>query len=290
MFSFDAENFFEYALELFSQTGHTDVDEPEFTNHTASQVVYFDGGKNLSLNHRQRGRLKIFDNVSRLFTTCGVAFFSANLSTSRSDRSQAAHDAHVLIHASFNDTTTLCLFRHADKIILSFASNGLGCLLSDWFDPNDGNFFEHLDIANFPVGDDEYFRSMVHLLARRYYFADNAPTAYSLLPIDFFTGGELSHKEFEDFILEQKFSAVKNYGDDYVEYDATQLDSFDDATAELDSVLLEAENVEFVFDNEEPNEESLAEINMIDNEDFADPSKLLEKISTVLSERQVQKA
>ncbi|MBR1807646.1 MAG: hypothetical protein IJ774_14845 [Selenomonadaceae bacterium] len=285
MFSFDAENFFEYALELFSLTGHTDADEPEFANHTASQVVYVDNKKNLPLNQRQRGRLKIFDNISRLFTTCGVAFFSANLSTSRSDRSQAAHDAHVLIHASCDDAATVCLFRHADKIILSFASNRLGCLLSDWYAPNDENFFERLDIANFPVDDDEYFRSMVHLLARRYYFTESKPTAYSLLPIDFFTGGELSHKEFEDFILAQKFSAVKDYGDDYVECDATQFDSFDDTTAELDSVLLEAENVELVIDNEEPNEDSLAEVDAfdefagIDSEDFADPSKLLEKIS-----------
>lgn len=287
MFLPEAENFFEYALEVFSQTGHTDADTPEFANHSASQVVYVDNKKNLPLNRRQRGRLKIFDNVSRLFTTCDVAFFSANLSTSRSDRSQAAHDAHVLIHASCDDAATVCLFRHADKIILSFAGNGTGCLLSDWFEPNDENFFERLDVANFPVDDDEYFRNMIYLLARRYYFTDSSPTAYSLLPIDFFTGGELSHEEFEDFILEQKFSAVKTYGDDYVERDVTQFDSLDETIAELDSVLLEAEDVEFVLDNEEPNEDSLAEVDAldefagIDSEDFADPSKLLEKISRV---------
>ena len=286
MLSFDAENFFEYALELFSRTGHIDADEPEFANHTASQVVYFDSRKNLSLNQRQRNRLKNFNNVSRLFTTCGVAFFSANLSTLRNDRSQAAHDAHVLIHASCDDAATVCLFRHADKIILSFACGGLGCLLSDWYAPNDENFFERLDVANFSDDDDKYFGDMVHLLARRYYFADNNPTAYAMLPIDFFMDGHVSRAEVENFVNEQRFSAVRIYGTDYVACDAAQIDSLDDTTAELDLVLLEAEDVELdIAADAEPPDEDFAESDEVDAPDelakidaeiFADSSRLLD--------------
>ena len=45
MFLSDAQKFFEYALELFSRTGHTDADTPEFANHSARQFVYRDNEK-----------------------------------------------------------------------------------------------------------------------------------------------------------------------------------------------------------------------------------------------------
>ena len=283
MFSSEPEKFFEYALEIFSRTGHTDVIAPEFSNHSARKFVYFDNEKNLSLNFRQRDNLNDFDNVSRLFTTCGIAFFSANLSTSRNDRSQAAHDVHVLIHASCADAPTICLFRHANKIILSFASNGLGCLLSDWYAPDAEDFMERLNVANFSVTDgNEYFCDMAYLLARPYYFQNSTPTAYSVLPIDFFSGNEeVSREEIEDFIIEQKFSAVKEYGNDYIECDATQFDSFDDAPAEFDSILLEAEEVEFIFEDHDASlTDTPEEFSLIDEEIFDDPSRLLEYLKT----------
>lgn len=281
MFSIESEKFFEYALELFSRTGHTDVAAPEFSNHSARRFVYFDNEKNLSLNFRQRDRLNAFDNVSRLFSVFGIAFFSANLLTPLSDRSQTAHDVHALIHTVSDETATICLFRHADKIILSFACDGLGCLLSDWYAPDDENFTERLNVANFSVtAGNEYFCDWVNFFARSYYFFNNTPTAYSILPIDLFSGNEeVSREEIEDFITEQKFSAVKEYGNDYIECDAAQFDSFDDTPDELDFVLLEAEEVEFVFDDEEANvsdDDAPEEFSGIDAEIFDDPSRLLE--------------
>lgn len=281
MFSSEPEKFFEYALEIFSRTGHTDVVAPEFSNHSARKFVYFDNKKNVSLNFRQRAGLNDFDNVSRLFTTCGIAFFSANLLTPLSNRSQTAHDVHALIHAVSDDVATICLFRHADKIILSFACDGLGCLLSDWYAPDAEAFMERLDVANFSVtGGNEYFWDMAYLLARPYYFPNGTSTAYAILPIDLFLGNEeVSREEIENFIMAQKFSAVKEYGNDYVVCDATQFNSFEDTPDEFDSILLEAEEVEFIFDD---NESSLndpdtpEEISSIDEEILADPSRLLE--------------
>ena len=281
MFSSEPEKFFEYALELFSRTGHTDISAPEFFNHSARRFVYFDNEKNLSLNFQQRDKLNDFDNVSRLFTAYGIAFFSANLLTSLSDRSQTAHDVHALMHTVSDNVATICLFRHANEIILSFAFDGLGCLLSDWYAPDDEDFTERLNVANFSVIDgNEYFCDLVNFFARAYYFLNSTPTAYSILPIDLFSGNEeVSREEIEDFIMEQKFSAVKEYGNDYIECDAAQLDSFDDTPDELDSVLLEAEEVEFVFEGEEAsvNDDDIPEeLSEIDEEIFDDPSRLLE--------------
>lgn len=281
MFSSEPEKLFEYALEIFSMTGHTDVNAPEFSNHSSRKFVYFDNEKNLSLNFRQRDKLNDFDNVSRLFTTFGIAFFSSNLLTPLGDRSQTAHDVHSLIHTVSDEVATICLFRHADKIILSFAYNGLGCLLSDWYAPDAEDFMERLNVANFSVTDgNEYFYDMAYFLARSYYFQNSTPTAYSVLPIDFFSGNEeVSREEIEDFIMEQKFSAVKEYGNDYIECDDTQFDSFDDTPAEFDSILLEAEEVEFIFGDEESNvndDDFHEEVSRIDDEIFDDPSRLLE--------------
>ena len=281
VFSSDPGKFFEYALELFSRTGHTDVIAPEFSNHSSRKFVYFDSEKNLSLNFRQRDKLNDFDNVSRLFTTCGIAFFSANLLTPLGDRSQTAYDIHALMHKVSDEVATICLFRHANKIILSFAYNRLGCLLSDWYAPDAEDFMERLNVANFSVTDgNEYFCDMAYFLARPYYFQNSTPTAYSVLPIDLFSGTEeVSREEIEDFITEQKFSAVKEYGNDYIECDAAQFDSFDDTPAEFDSILLEAEEVEFIFDDEELNvndDDFPEEVLGIDEEIFDDPSRLLE--------------
>ena len=281
MFSSEPEKLFEYALEIFSMTGHTDVNAPEFSNHSSRKFVYFDNEKNLSLNFRQRDRLNDFDNVSRLFTVYEIAFFSANLLTPLSDRSQTAHDVHALIHTVSDDVATICLFRHADKIIFSFACDGLGCLLSDWYSPEDEELMERLNVANFSADDgNEYFCDMINFFVRSYYFSNSLPTVYSILPVDLFSGNEeISREEIEDFIMEQKFSAVKEYGNDYIECDATQFDSFDDTPAEFDSILLEAEEVEFIFDDEESNvndDDFPEEVSGIDDEIFDDPSRLLE--------------
>lgn len=201
---------------------------------------------------------------------------------SRTERSQAAHDVHALIHAASDEAATVCLFRHADKIILSFACNGSGCLLSDWYAPNDENFLELLDASNFSSDDvGEYFCDMVNLLARKYYFHNSNPTAYSLLPIDHNSSEEIPLKNFDDMINEQRFSDVKKYGDDYVECDAGQLVVADEKRDILYLSLLEHNGVELAVKDDkdnEPTEDDLANIDLadIDSEIFDDAASILE--------------
>ena len=92
------EGFFSYMMDLFYQAGHVATLNPEYANHSAEQFVYTDTRNDLYLSRDQRGMLKCFGDISRLFTSHDCSFFSVNLSTLPRDRSQMAHDVHKLMH------------------------------------------------------------------------------------------------------------------------------------------------------------------------------------------------
>lgn len=295
MFSSCAEKFFEYALELLRKSGHTDAAEPEFTNHSAKQFIYLDCAKNISLSQKQRNLLLLFDNVSRLFTVKNIAVFSINLLTSKSERSLSAYNIHSLIQSVVDDQATICLFKHDDEIIFSFAGYGLNCILSNWYF-NEDEIFEKLDIANMTIKDNrEYFFDFVCIFARAYYFPSNAPTFYELLPIDSFSHLKdgITHEEIEEFLIEQKFSIVKEYGNDYVEYNTLSPENSVDNEYEFDLLLKEAENLQISFSEDEnlseqttPVEDDLSEIppEIFDNPELLLNyiEKLSDKTNTVL--------
>ena len=283
MFSSCAEKFFEYALELFVKSGHTDATEPEFTNHSTKQFIYLDCDKNFSLSQKQRDVFRLFDNISRLFTIKGIAFFSLNLLVSSSERSQAAHNSHTLIQSVVNDQATICMSRHDNEIILSFAGYGSTCILSDWYS-SEYKILERLDIANMTITDNrEYFFDFVSIFARHYYFS-NKPTFYDSLPLNFFSDwkSDVTREEIEEFLREQRFSIVKEYGNDYVEYDIHSPEESIDNEYEFDLVLQEAENVQISFSEEEdlPEQTDSDEYDLSDiaPEIFADPELLLNYI------------
>lgn len=283
MFSSCAEKFFEYALALFAESGHTDATEPEFTNHSAKQFIYLDCDKNISFSRKQRDILLLFDNISRLFTIKGIAFFSLNLLVSSSERSQAVHNSHVLIQSVVNDQATICMSRHDDEIIFSFAGYGLTCILSDWYS-NEYKILERLDIANMTITDNrEYFFDFVSIFARHYYFSTK-PTFYDSLPLNFFSDwkSDITREEIEEFLIEQRFSVVKEYANDYVGYDTPSPEEYIDNEYEFDLVLQEAENVQISFSEEEDyldqTEADEYDLSDISPEVFDDPELLLNYI------------
>ncbi|MBQ3444573.1 MAG: hypothetical protein IJG33_15175 [Selenomonadaceae bacterium] len=283
MFSSCAEKFFEYALALFAESGHTDATEPEFTNHSAKQFIYLDCDKNISFSRKQRDILLLFDNISRLFTIKGIAFFSLNLLVSSSERSQAVHNSHVLIQSVVNDQATICMSRHDDEIIFSFAGYGLTCILSDWYS-NEYKILERLDIANMTITDNrEYFFDFVSIFARHYYFS-NKQTFYDSLPLNFFSNwkSDITREEIEEFLIEQRFSVVKEYANDYVGYDTPSPEEYIDNEYEFDLVLQEAENVQISFSEEEDSldqtEADEYDLSDISPEVFDDPELLLNYI------------
>ena len=128
----DGESFYLYAMQLFSKAGHVAAAEPEFANHFPEQFLSFDSHADISLSKEQRLMFNAFNNTSRLFTVNDCTFLSVNLLTTKSDRSQAAHDIHTMLHPFIGTNGSVCLFRYDEEVMLSFMGYGLQCILSDW--------------------------------------------------------------------------------------------------------------------------------------------------------------
>lgn len=296
----EGQSFYQFTMSLFLEAGHVFTPDPEYYNHSSKQFVYLDNKSDTLLSQADRGYLKEFYNISRLFTVNGCAFFSINLSQSisHSDRSEAAHRIHVLIFPIIEAEGTVCVFRHEDEIMLSFMGYGYHCILSDWypmFDPYD-QLLRRLDIINICINSNrEYFDDLVYTLARPYYIFNQNTSPLSLIPIDCVTKlerEEITREEIDEMIRDGMPAYKKYYGDDYVEYDETAPVKHVNIASSLDLMLLdmdmESENPfdddtsEEGFDSEEDDifERDEYEYSDLDPEVFKDPTllvKLLKK-------------
>ena len=293
MFQSDCdENFFYiFAMNLFYSAGHVFTLSPEFINHSPKQVVYFDNRTDITLSRMQRELFYSFNNISRLFSVNNCIFFSMNLTTSKSTRSQAAHDIHMMIHSITEANGTICLFRYNDEIMLSFVGFGCRCILSDWYLIEDDYelLLKKLDIANMSVSQNkDYFNDMIFSLARDYYLKEQ-PTIYDLLPIDFISKAgtnDIDRDKIDEQIEFELSSPQRNYGDDYVEYDKSVYIKPEDINTEFDLLLLELDNEidenELSETNETAEDKEILELDNLDSEIFQDPElmiKLLKKLN-----------
>ena len=303
----DDESFYKYAFDLFDRAGHVSAFEPEFINHSAENFVLFDCKNDLSLTKFQRGLFPSFYNVSYLFTFNGCAFYSIVLLSSKSSRSQNAHDIHTLFHPGTGKAGTVCMFKYEDEIMLSFIGFGYHCVLSDWYPIEDDydSLLAKLDIINFSIGNGaDYFSDMIYMLARKYYFLPNDPSIFDLIPANMFfesIDDDIDRDEINQ-LLEQEISRPwREYGDDYVDYDESALTQ-KNLFADLDVLLLELdteededdENLNSIFsedmdeedrndeDPEDDNSENVAsdeyEFDDVDPEAFRDPTVLVKWI------------
>ena len=274
---YDGENFYKYAMELFSRAGHVFTSFPEFFNHSPEQFVFFDNKSDIVLSRGQRMLFRVFSNVSRLFTVNGCAFFSINLLTAPKGRSQVAHDIHTMIHPIIGADGTICLFHYNDEVMISFVGFGYHCILSDWYSMDDDfdNLLERLDIANMSIGRGaDYFSDMIFSLARYYYLHDQ-PTTFELLPVDFVSSAGVDgvdRDEIDRQIEYELASPQHNYEDEYVEYDESRKSAVskrEDVIAELDLMLLEMDD-----DNDNPFGE---EIDSGDDDTFGESDEYMER-------------
>lgn len=251
----DGALFFQYAISIFSKSGHTAASEPEFRNHSPELFCYFDNKPDVSLSHEQRAMFSLFNNVSRLFTVNGCVFFSVNLLTSKDLRSVAAHDIHTMIHPIVGADATICLFHCGEEVMLTFMGCGLNCILSDWYPMEDtyGQLLNRLDISNYSIDSKtDYFQDLLYMLARDYYYPD-PPFANALLPIDFISSAGLDgiDKEALNQYLDDAANApLRKYGTDYVEYDESTHVSKIDFSEELDMLLLDIDEDDNPFADE----------------------------------------
>lgn len=240
------EGFFSYIMDLFYQAGHVATLNPEYANHSAEQFVYTDTRNDLYLSRDQRGMLKCFGDISRLFTSHDCSFFSVNLSTLPRDRSQMAHDVHKLMHPFVETAASVCVFHCDGEYVLSFAGYGVNFMLSDWYPLVDDfdSFLKKIDIGNISISSDrDYFLDLVFMLAREYYVY-NIPPTYALVPWNFFDGSleDFDRDELNRIITEQLDAARNIYGYDYIEYEETKTINSSDFDSEIDLMLLELDD------------------------------------------------
>lgn len=301
MFSLDYDGcrFYERAMELFFEAGHAVTLKPEFINHTAEQIVYFDGDRDAFITKEQRQLLPLFNNISKLFTFNDCVFFSINLLSAQRYRSQTAHDIHVMIHTVMKKKGSVCIFRYDDEILLSFMGYGINCILSDWYsmDDDDCTLSAKLDIANMSLQSHyDYFADMVYTLGRPYYQYGYEGTIYELIPVDALEkieSGELSRNELDQIVKDRLAAAETEYGDDFVEYDDKIEIVSPDISADLDMMLLEmndeednpfGEDIEdeeeddFFDEAEEETEKDYYEYESLDPALFEDPTLLVKYI------------
>lgn len=297
----DGINFYSDAMELFYEAGHVFTLEPEFTNHSSQEFVYFDNSTDIALSKDQRYLLGLVNSISRLFTVNHCAFFSANLLSAKKYRSQIAHDFHTMVHPNIGTEASIFVFRYDDELMFSFMGYGKHCILSDWYPIIDdtGELLEKLDIANMPISSStDYFIGFVDTLARSYYLAYPEVFVYTLLPIDFlshFSLDPVDKAQIDDYINLQTSAAEREYGDDYVEYDDNVRVGIRTAeiSADLDMMLLEmdmetdnlfeegdddAESEDDEFAEEKDSEESepdVYEFEDVDPEIFRDPTLMV---------------
>lgn len=283
LYDFEDERFYKSAMRIYEIAGHVFTSSPEFANHSAQQFVYLDCKQDFSISTRQRELLKSFTNVSRLFTVNNCAFFSIVLLASHKTRSQLAHDIHTMIHPGTGEKGTICMFKYDDEIMLSFVGYGYKCVLSDWypFDDDYDTLLNKLDIANVSIDkDSEYFGDLIYLLARDYYSLPKNPSIYELIPYHLFTETleeDFDRDELGQILEEELTRPLREYGDDYVEYDDLVLVKKDNIFADLDLLLLELDT-----EDEEEDEDSLFSDDIDEEDDDLDDESTHENVDREL--------
>lgn len=294
------ERLFEYAMGLFIASGHISNPVPEFINHTSEQFIYFDNNSDISLSCEQRGLLSLFDNISLLFSANNCFFFSFELCCPKSQRSQRAHDIHEMVYPVVGKKGTICVIQHDMDIALSFMGYGKNCILSDWYPIIDDTYqlISKLDIGDYTINSGyDYFSDFVFNLARSYYFNNKELPSYTLAPINWLSElgyDEVCRGDLEEFINEQLTVDIREYGDDYVDYDDNKTQSYDNTRKiadDLDLMLLDIDDEEpigdeFALDDEDDDYDSYKdedfEIEEHDEYEFEDVNPEVFKDPTLL--------
>jgi len=255
------ESLFDFSMKLFSEAAHTNSSYPIFINHSAERFVFFDN-KETILSKAQISSLKDFKNVSYLFELGDnvfdeknhqtVRFYSMELKTITSFRSQTAYDVHMLLHPLIGCEATVILFKFNDNVMLSLAGYGEACILSDWYSAeNDYNdLLERIHIVNVSLRSTrEFFYDLIYSVARKYYIypVSREMATYALCPIDYFlrNGFEFAdRKELKQIINDALNTYRYEYGDDYVEQGHNISSSSIKFSPEFDLMLLDMERTE----------------------------------------------
>lgn len=275
---------YKIAMALFSDAGHAVTTDPVNINHSPEEVVYFDSQVDVYLSRQQRAVLNETANISHLFDvpgdcfevqsdkTCG--FYSIELTTVITSRSQAAYDAHSVLIPFLSGDMNIILFRHDGKLMLSMQGFDSDVILSDWYDEMTEieQLTDRIDIANISLNSArDYISDFIYSCARWYYVhpISGEQAAYDMLPLNCFSTTNLEEQSFskdelKEIVRDALRTAEKEYDFDFVDFGIGTNVSSIDISAELDLLTLEIDM------DEELEESPFGEDNDFEDDSFDD--------------------
>jgi hypothetical protein len=287
------DDFCQYALNFFVESGHADSSAPVFDNHTSEQFVFFDNRSDYSLSDNELSLLKVFQNIAYLFSLGDnvfekrsgkqVNFYSIELNCSKGSRSQAAFEIHEMLHPLINAYASVILFRWENYVMLSIICENSECILSDWYEAVDDYdcLVEKMHIANVSLQSARlYIEDLEYNVAREYYIypVHREMIIYTALPIDCFTAewdSFVDRDEIQQYAYDELNKYINKYGDDYVDQEDVQTGN-SDVGKELDMLLLEMDSIDEQSDDmllEESDDEEFEE-----DEDISEGDSELQNI------------
>ena len=266
--------FHEYVSMLLKESGHMVTSEPIYINHTATETLYIDSIKDVTVTRFDRELLQCIENVSLLIELTWseviaelsetVQIYSITVDFSDRVRSVLVADIHHLLHQYWSCDHSIVFFKNRNQYIISFADKEQSHILSDWFDLN-VDYDEtaaRLNIGCMSLANSaEYFTDFIYAVARSYYLQPISfeYASYGMMPRDYIkvgldAGYGITKEDIKELIRCNMAVYERQYGTNYVaplRPDSNAHPHYHDITAELERLSFELELASDAEDDEQ---------------------------------------
>ena len=266
--------FYEYVSMLLKESGHMVTSEPIYINHTATETLYIDSIKDVTVTRFDRELLQCIENVSLLIELTWseviaelsetVQIYSITVDFSDRVRSELVADIHHLLHQYWSCDHSIVFFKNRNQYTISFADKEQSHILSDWFDLN-VDYDEtaaRLNIGCMSLANSaEYFTDFIYAVARSYYLQPISfeYASYGMMPRDYIkvgldAGYGITKEDIKELIRCNMAVYERQYGTNYVaplRPDSNAHPHYHDITAELERLSFELELASDAEDDEQ---------------------------------------
>ena len=266
--------FHEYVSMLLKESGHMVTSEPIYINHTATETLYIDSTKDVTVTRFDRELLQCIENVSLLIELTWseviaelsetVQIYSITVDFSDRVRSELVADIHHLLHQYWSCDHSIVFFKNRNQYIISFADKEQSHILSDWFDLNVDydETVARLNIGCMSLANSaEYFTDFIYAVARSYYLQPISfeYASYGMMPRDYIkvgldAGYGITKEDIKELIRCNMAVYERQYGTNYVaplRPDSNAHPHYHDITAELERLSFELELASDAEDDEQ---------------------------------------
>ena len=266
--------FHEYVSMLLKESGHMVTSEPIYINHTATETLYIDSIKDVTVTRFDRELLQCIENVSLLIELTWseviaelsetVQIYSITVDFSDRVRSELVADIHHHHPQYWRCDHSIVFFKNRNQYIISFADKEQSHILSDWFDLNVDydETVARLNIGCMSLANSaEYFTDFIYAVARSYYLQPISfeYASYGMMPRDYIkvgldAGYGITKEDIKELIRCNMAVYARQFGTNYVaplRPDSNAHPHNHDITAELERLSFELELASDAEDDEQ---------------------------------------